>query len=110
MRFTWWTLASAAVVLAAPAPQAPGQTPTPTSSGTPTTPSAPNGTVPSGNAQACAQIQPKVQQFLMASPKGTLREEHAMLGEEDSNYYSGERERFPKILCESVGRHGVKQT
>ncbi|KXH54818.1 peptidase S41 family protein [Colletotrichum salicis] len=71
MRFTWWTLASAAVVLAAPAPQAPGQTPTPTSSGTPTTPSAPNGTVPSGNGQACAQIQPKVQQFLMASPKAT---------------------------------------
>ncbi|KZL65305.1 peptidase S41 family protein [Colletotrichum tofieldiae] len=68
MRLTWWTLGAAAAVLAVPAPQGGQQPPTSTTSGTPTTPS---GTVPGGANNACAQIQPKVQQFLQASPKAT---------------------------------------
>ncbi|TIC93679.1 Peptidase S41 family protein ustP [Colletotrichum higginsianum] len=66
MRFTWWTLASAAAVLAVPAPQGGQQTPTPTSSsGAPTAPASPNAN------NACAQIQPKAQEFLQASPKAS---------------------------------------
>ncbi|KAK1985040.1 peptidase S41 family protein [Colletotrichum cereale] len=73
MRFTLWPLAAAAAVLAVPAPQQ-GQ-PTTTSSSTGTTTSttsttSPSGTAPSGANNACAQIQPKVQQFLQANPKG----------------------------------------
>lgn len=70
MRVTWWTLASAAVVLAVPAPQGGQQTPTPTTSGTPTTTGPSNGTTPTGAADACGQIAPKLAQFVQANPKG----------------------------------------
>ncbi|KDN65324.1 putative peptidase S41 family protein [Colletotrichum sublineola] len=72
MRFALWPLAAAAAVLAVPAPQQ-GQPTTRSSStsGTPTASASPSGTAPAGSNNACAQIQPKMQQFLQANPKAS---------------------------------------
>ncbi|KAL0936191.1 peptidase s41 family protein [Colletotrichum truncatum] len=71
MRFTWWMVAYATAALAAPRPQQPPGTPT---NSTPTTTAPTMGTPPpgaGGNANACGQIQPMVNQFLQASPKAS---------------------------------------
>ncbi|KAF9871421.1 peptidase S41 family protein [Colletotrichum karsti] len=76
MRFTWWTVAYAAAAIAAPRPQGPPGTPTnstPTSTtpmGTPP-PSAGGGGGGGSGSNACGQVQPMVNQFLMANPKAT---------------------------------------
>lgn len=73
MRLTLWPLAAAAAVLAVPAPQQFPPIRTSSASGTPTASTSPNATAPGGSNNACAQIQPKVQQFLQANPKGPPR-------------------------------------
>ncbi|KAK2055612.1 peptidase S41 family protein [Colletotrichum caudatum] len=69
MRFPLWPLAAAAAVLAVPAPQQGQPTTTSSTTGTPTAP-APSGTASGGASNACAQIQPKMKEFLQANPKG----------------------------------------